>query len=157
MSQEDLGAISANTRVATGQLIVAINQQSSYLVSNVALAHYRSKAVKAILLHLDEQGEPLHALLPLLPDSLAHGKLCRVMWREQTIALSLHQALDEKSTFLQSLAALRYWVLEHPALYGLAVAQEAREAVTIIDPMPVTQRQHRQREVRDNEQTDHGY
>jgi hypothetical protein len=88
MSQEDSGVIAPNTRVTVGQLIITMKRQSRCIAHNVILAHYQEQVVEAMLLLLDEQGWPLHALLPLRPVSLADGELCRVMWREQTIALS---------------------------------------------------------------------
>lgn len=137
--KEEFVAISANTRVVVGQLIVLLPGQCRCLVCNVTLAHYQEQAVEAMLLLLDEQGQPLHTLLPLLPASLADGKLSRVVWREQTIALCLHQRLDEELIFLQSLMAVRHWLMEHPDLCTLAVAREAREAVSVIDAIEITQ------------------
>jgi hypothetical protein len=157
MSQEGSGAISDNTRVTVGQLIIAMKRRSRCIAHNVTLAHYQEQAVEAMLLLLDEQGWPLHSLLPLLPASLADGELCRVVWREQTIALSLHQALDEELVFLQSLTAMSRWILAHPDLYRLAAAQEARNAITIIDPICITQLRHSNKEERRDEQTDHGH
>jgi hypothetical protein len=144
MQQEDLGAISANTRVAVGQLIitmrqVAMQQPSRCIAYNVAQAHYQDQAVEAALLISDEQGSQLREVLPTLPTSLRDGEQCRVMWREQTIALSLHQELDAELTFLQSLTAMSRWIMEHPDLYKLTAAHEARTAVTIIDPISIAQ------------------
>jgi hypothetical protein len=67
-----------------------MKRRSRCIAHNVALAHYHEQAVEAMLLLLDEQGWPLHSLLPLLPTSLADGELCRVAWREQTLAFSVH-------------------------------------------------------------------
>jgi hypothetical protein len=140
MSQETPGAISLKTRVVVGQLIVALKPQIRCLVCNVTLEHYQEQAVEAVLLLLDEeQGQPLSELLPLLPASLADGELCRVVWREQTIALSVHHRLDEELIFLQSLTAVRHWIMAHPELHTLVVAQEAREAVSMLDPRGMTQ------------------
>jgi hypothetical protein len=140
MQQETPGAISVKTRVVVEQLIVVLPRQGRCLVSGVTLAHYQEQAVEAVLLLLDEeQGQPLHELLPLLPESLADGELCRVVWREQTIALSVHHRLDEELIFLQSLTAVRHWIMAHPELYTLVVAQEAREAVSMLDPRGMTQ------------------
>jgi hypothetical protein len=138
MQQAVPGAISLKTRVGVGQLIVILPRQYRCLVSGVTLAHYQQQAVEALLLLLDEQGQPLRELLPLLPVSLADSELCRVVWREQTIALSLHHSLDEELIFLQSLAAMRHWCMTHPDLYTLAVAREARAAVSIIAPIGIT-------------------
>jgi hypothetical protein len=140
MSQETPGAISLKTRVVVGQLIVALKPQIRCLVCNVTLEHYQEQTVEAVLLLLDEeQGQPLSELLPLLPASLADGELCRVVWREQTIALSVHHRLDEELIFLQSLMAVRHWIMAHPEWHTLVVAQEAREAVSMLDPRGMTQ------------------
>jgi hypothetical protein len=157
MPQEDSEAIiSADTRVTVGQLIIAMKRRSRCIAHNVTLAHYQEQAVEAMLLLLDEQGWPLHALLPLLPASLVDGELCRVVWQEQTIAFSVHQGLDEELVFLQSLTAMSRWIMEHPDLYRLA-AQEAREAVTIIDPIRITQLRPSNKEAKSDEQADHGH
>lgn len=158
MPQEDSEAIiSADTRVTVGQLIIAMKRRSRCIAHNVTLAHYQEQAVEAMLLLLDEQGWPLHSLLPLLPTSLADGEMCRVAWREQTIAFSVHQGLDEELVFLQSLTAMSRWIMEHPDLYRLAAAQEAREAVTIIDPIGIAQLRPNNKEVMSDEQTGHGH
>jgi hypothetical protein len=143
MPQETPGAISLKTRVVVGQLIVALKPQIRCLVCNMTLEHYQEQTVEAVLLLLDEeQGQPLSELLPLLPASLADGELCRVVWREQTIAFSVHYSLDEELIFLQSLMAVRHWIMAHPELHTLVVAQEAREAVTLVDPLRLAQLRH---------------
>jgi hypothetical protein len=158
MQQGDFETIiSADTRVVVGQLIVAMKRHSRCIAHNVMLAHYHEQAVEAMLLLLDEQGWPLHSLLPLLPASLVDGELCRVVWRERTIALSLHQGIDEELVFLQSLTAMSRWIMAHPDLYRFAAAQEARSSVTIIDPIRITRLRQNDEEVSHDEQTDYGH
>jgi hypothetical protein len=58
---------------------------------------------------------------------------------------------------LQSLTAMSRWIMEHPDLYKLAAAQEAQEAVTIIDPIRITQLRPSNKEAESDEQAHHGY
>ena len=95
---------------------------------------------------LHEGGQAFRQVLTTIPPSLRQGQLGRIVWREQVIALSLHEhpsGNDERFhqdiVYMQKLAAMIAWGKHSHLFSGDIIPGEEIRGMTIVDVLDVAQ------------------
>ena len=113
--------------------------------SFMQLLYTQVNAMLFVLRPLDEGGQPFGSLLPIMPRSLAQGQLCRIVWREQTIALSVHlhpagqdERFSQDIAYMQNLTAMIIWAKWHHIFRNDIIPGEEIKTMSLLDPVDMS-------------------
>lgn len=125
-----------------GALTIYQASDSSFM----RLLYTQVNAMLFVLRPVAEGGQTLRDLLPTIPRSLSQGQLCRIVWRDETIALSIHEhpasneaRVTQDIAYMQKLAAMIEWAKGRHLFSGDLIPGEEIKAMILTDALDMAQ------------------